>query len=225
MKKYTKIILGIFTFSILFSIFNINTVLAAGETNINVNGDTIQTQIQANNKVMFTFRQRTRLTWNSTVEIDANIECEAMQIGVKYFEIEIEAERNLTMNMICTEEQIQLGLIKGYKYRIRERYRFQYQEGFCAYIQCNDSCQAKLKIQANNQNRNANWAYYDDTSEEWVTVPTTIEDGYLVAETDHFSYWTILIPEVDNTFLIAISIGVIIGVIAIVSIFYLKKRK
>ncbi|UCD02443.1 MAG: hypothetical protein JSV23_05385 [Promethearchaeota archaeon] len=225
MKKVSKIILGIFTFSILFSIFNVNSVLGAGETNINVNGDTIQTQIQANNRIMFTFRQRTRLTWNSNVDIDVNIECDSLQIGVKYVEIEILAERNLTMNMICTEEQIQLGLIKGYTYRIRERERFQYQEGFCAYIQCNDSCQAKLKIQATNQNRNGNWAYYDETAEEWVAVPTTIENGYLVAETDHFSYWTILIPEADNTLLIAISIGVIIGVIAIVTILYFKKRK
>jgi hypothetical protein len=225
MKKISKILLGVFTFAILFSIFNANSVLAVGETNINVNGDTIQTQIQANNRVMFTFRQRTRLTWNSTVDIDVNIDCEALRIGVKYFEIEIEAERNLTMNMICTEEQIQLGLIKGYTYRIRERHRFQYQEGFCASIQCNDSCQAKLKIQATNQNRNGNWAYYDETSEEWVAVPTTIENGYLVAETDHFSYWTILIPEADTTLMIVISIGGIIGVIAIVSMVYLKKRK
>ncbi|MFX0134348.1 MAG: hypothetical protein ACFFDN_11980 [Candidatus Hodarchaeota archaeon] len=225
MKKISKILLGIFTFSILFSIFNVHSVLAVGETNINVNGDTIQTKIEANNRVMFTFRQRTRLTWNSTVDIDVNIDCEALQIGEKYFEIEIEGERNLTMNMICTEEQIQLGLIKGYTYRIRERHRFQYQEGFCAYIQCNDSCQAKLKIQANIQNHNGNWAYYDETSEEWVTVPTTIENGNLVAETDHFSYWTILIPEADNTLLIVVSIGGIIGVIVIVSMVYLKNRK
>ena len=225
MKKISKIILGIFTFSILFSIFNVNTVLAVGETNINVNGDTIQTQIQANNRVMLTFRQRTRLTWNSNVDIDVNIECEALQIGEKYFEIEIDAERNLTMNMICTEEQIQLGLIKGYTYKIRERHRFQYQEGFCAYIQCNDSCQAKLKIQATNQNRFSKWAYYDEVSEEWVTVPTTIEDGYLVTETDHFSYWTILIPEIDNTLMISVSLGVLIGVIAVISVLYIKKRK
>lgn len=225
MKKINKIALTIFTFSILFSIFNVNSVLAVGETDINVNGDTIQAQIQANNRVMFTFRQRTRLTWNSTVDIDVNIKCEALQIGEKYFEIEIEAERNLTMNMICTEEQIQLGLIKGYTYQIRERHRFQYQEGFCAYIQCNDSCQAKLKMQVNNQNRNGNWAYYDENSEEWVTVPTTIENGYLLAQTDHFSYWTILIPETDNTLLITVSIGTIIGVIAIFLVLYLKKRK
>ncbi|MFX1591412.1 MAG: hypothetical protein ACFFCL_01845 [Promethearchaeota archaeon] len=225
MRKFSKLILGAFVFLMLFSIFSITSVLAIGETNVDVNGDTIQTQIQAYNKVMFTFRQRTRLTWNSNVNIDLNIECETLRIGEKYFEIEINADRNLTMNMICTEEQVQLGLMKGFTYRIRERHRFQYQEGFCAYIQCNDSCQAKLKIQANNQNQNGQWAYYDDTTEEWVPVPTTIEDGYLVTLTDHFSYWTILIPESDNTLVIAISIGAILGVIAAFSVIYLKKRK
>ena len=55
------------------------------------------------------------------------------------------------------------------------------------------------------------WAYYDETSEEWVSVPTSIEDGYLVAETDHFSYWTVLIPESDNNFLFYIGLIGVIG--------------
>ncbi|GAG87404.1 unnamed protein product [marine sediment metagenome] len=39
------------------------------------------------------------------------------------------------------------------------------------------------------------WAYYDEATEEWVSVPTTVEDGYLAAEVTHFSTWTILIPD------------------------------
>ena len=35
------------------------------------------------------------------------------------------------MNMTCTEEQAELGLLKGKTYQIRNRNRFQYQEGFC----------------------------------------------------------------------------------------------
>ena len=132
------------------------------------------------------------------------------------------------MTMTCREEQIQLGLQKGSTFRTRERHRYRYEEGFCLQIQCSGTCDAKLKIQATNQNRNGEWAYYDEADEEWVTVPTTIEDGYLVAETDHFSYWTILIPEADNTLWIYIGVGAaVIGVavIAVVLVIYQKKRK
>ncbi len=225
MRKFSKIALGSFVFLILFSIFSMTSVLAAGETEIPVETEEYQWRIKANNQTMFNFMEQTRLRFKSNVDIDLTIDCDASEIGVKYFEMEINGSGPLSMNMVCREEQNQLGLQKGSTFRIRNRYRYTYQEGFCAYIQCNDSCQAKLKIQANNQNRNGQWAYYHEGSQEWLTVPTTIEDGYLVTETTSFSYWTVLIPEIDNTLLIYVSIGVIVGVIAIFSVMYLKKRK
>lgn len=227
MKKINKIVIGFFAISMLITAFNVNNVTAAPESTVEISGDTIQTQIQANNQVAFTFRQRTQLRFNSNVYIDININCDALRIGVKSFEIEIEVDQDLQMNMTCTEEQAQLGLLKGNTYQIRNRNRYRYQEGFCLLIQCNYSLQlqAKLKLQATNENRLSSWAYYDDASEEWVTVPTTIEDGYLTAETDHFSYWTLLLPETENNILLYIGLISVIGIIAIISVIYLKKRK
>ncbi|MFX0027720.1 MAG: hypothetical protein ACFE8B_00800 [Candidatus Hermodarchaeota archaeon] len=225
MKKINKILIGAIAFIALFTVLNTNTVLAA-ESPIEVNVDTYQYQVQANHSVMFSFRQRTRLTFASTVDIDANINCDALRIGVKYFEIEIDNDQDLQMNMTCTEEQIQLGLLKGYRYTVRNRQRLLYQEGFCVSIQCNNSgdVQAKLKIQANNQNRKGTWAYYDDSAEEWVAVPTTIEDGYLVTETDHFSYWTILNPESENNFYLYIGLISVIGILAVITVVLLRRR-
>lgn len=225
MKKFSKIVLASFAFLMFLSIFSVGSVLAAEAPPIEVEEDTIETCIQANNRVTFTFRNRTRLTLNSTVDIDLNIECRALQIGVKYFEMEIDADHDLQMNMVCTEEQIQLGLMNGSTFRNNNRNRYLYQEGFCVMIQCNDSCQAKLKIQANHQNHDGKWAYYHENSEEWITVPTTVEDGYLVAETDHFSYWTVLIPTTENNLMIYIGIGAAVGLIAVIAVLILKKRK
>ena len=60
----------------------------------------------------------------------------------------------------------------------------------------------------------------------WVSVPTTVEDGYLVAETDHFSYWTVLIPESgDNSMLIYIGLIGVVGIIAVISVIFLQRRK
>lgn len=226
MKKISKILIGSFALMILFTVLSANTVLAT-ESSIDINDDTYQTRIQANNRVMFQFRERTRLTFNSTVNIDVNINCDSLRIGVKSFEIEVECEQDLQMNMTCTEEQAELGLLMGNRYTVRNRHRFLYQEGFCVSIQCNNSgeIQAKLKIEANNQNRIGTWAYYDETSEEWISVPTTIEDGYLVTETDHFSYWTVLIPEAENNLLIYLGLISIVGILAVISVIFLRRRK
>jgi len=226
MKKFNKILVGIFAFTMFFTLFNVNNVMAVEDTSIPVTGDKIQTQIQAHNRTMFTFRNRTRVRFTSTVDIDVNINCDALRIGIKDFEIEIDADQNLQMNMTCTEEQAELGLLKGNAYQTRSRNRYQYQEGFCLLIECDSNqIQAKLKIQATYENRLSSWAYYDEASEEWVAIPTTVEDGYLVAETDHFSYWTVLLPETENNFMIYIGILSVIGILAVVSVIFLKKRK
>jgi len=234
MKKFNKILIGIFTFAILFTLFNVNTVLAAQDAPVPVNQSGVYPyQIQAHNRTTYQFQSQTRLTVNSNVTIGGYINCdEAPMIGDKHFEIEIEAERDLQMNMTCTEEQEQLGLQLGNTYRVRNRNRnLLYQEGFCIRIQTNkteqEQVQAKLKIQANNRNREGIWAYYDEAEEEWVPVTTTVQGGYLVGETNHFSYWTILIPETDDSIWAFVGVEAVIGiaVIAVVLVVYLKKRK
>lgn len=226
MKKINKILIGSFALAILFTILSTNTVLAA-ETPIEINDDTYQTRIEANNRVMLRFRNRTRITFDSTVNIDVDINCDSLRIGVKSFEIEVDCDQDLQMTMTCTEEQAELGLLMGNRSTVRNRHRYLYQEGFCVSLQCNNpgEVQTKLKIEANNQNRVGTWAYYDEASEEWVSVPTTVEDGYLVAETDHFSYWTVLIPESENNMLIYIGLISIVGIIAVISVIFLQRRK
>jgi hypothetical protein len=226
MKRFNKITLGAFAFLMLFSIFGVTSVLATTPTEVMVSNEHVYNyQIEAHSEVMFRFMVQTRLTVISDVDLEVNIDCDASAIGVKDFILEVNGSGSLLMNMTCTEEQMELGLMKGHTYQIRNRNRYLYEEGFCIQIKCNGTCDAKLKIQANNRNQNAQWARYNEGRAEWETVPTTLEDGYLVAETDQFSYWTILIPQSDNTILIAVSMAAIIGVIVIVSVLILRKRK
>ena len=225
MRKISKITIGAFAFLMLFSIFGVTNVLAATPTEVMVNDEHLYNyRIEAHHEVMFRFAMQTRMTFRTNVELEVNINCDASEIGLKYFVLEVNGSGPLLMNMTCTEEQKELGLMKGHTYQIRNRHRYLYEEGFCIQINCNGTCDAKLKIQANNRNRNGQWAYYNENS-EWETVPTTIEDGYLVAETDHFSYWTVLIPQTDNAIIIAVSIGGIIGIIAVISVFSYRRRK
>jgi len=228
MKNSHKILLGAILFSMLFSVGAFSNVLA-DDTIDTTDQDDLPYQIEANVRTTFRYMQQTQLTINCDVDCEGYISCEFQKIGAKDFEIEIEGMGDLQLNMTCTEEEAELGLLLGERYTVRNRNRYLYQEGFCVSLQCNTSfIQARLRIQATAQNGGGLWAYYNDTTDEWVTVPTTIEDGYLVATTNHFSYWTILIPETNNLIYIIAIIAAVVGIIAVVSIigaiYYIKKR-
>jgi len=228
MKKLSKILLGTIFLMILFSTVTSFNVVAVGDPDetFEVPTDTYQAHIQANTMTMFRFRARTQLRVNANVNLDMDFDCEALRIGAKDFALEIEGNGDLLMNMTCTEEQVQLGLRMGNTYQIRNRNRVQYQEGFVVDIECNGTfTRARLRIRATNENRIGQFAYYDEATEEWVSVPTTVEDGYLTAEVSHFSTWTVLLP--DYTLLIVgFSIGGgVAALIIIASVFYIKKRK
>ena len=227
MKKVSKILLGTIFLMILFSTVTSFNVVAIEDPDevVEVPTDSHQAQVHANVATMFRIRQRTQLRVRANVNLDLNLECEALQIGDKDFALEIEGNGDLQMNMTCTQEQVQLGLMMGNTYQIRNRNRYQYQEGFVIDIECNGTfTRARMRIRATNENRIGQFAYYDEASESWVSVPTTVEDGYLTTEVSHFSTWTILLP--DYTLLIVGCIGGGVAVIIVIaSVFYIKKRK
>jgi hypothetical protein len=236
MKKINKIIIGIFTFAVLLTLFNVNIVSASPNPPVDVGtseSESYSYRILANHSHTWRFQLQTRLTVQANISVQGYINCsEAPKIGDKHFEIDIEAENDLEMNMTCTEEQHEKGLLLGSRHQVRNRNRnLLYQEGFCIRIQTNKSgseqIKAQLKIQANQRNREGSWAFYDETEGEWVAVETAEQNGYLVCETNHFSTWTILIPESDNVIWGFVGVGaVFIGamVIAVVLMVY-KKRK
>ncbi len=227
MKKLSKILLGTIFLMILVSTVTSFNVVAVGDPDdtVEVNGDTYEYHVHADTMTMFRYRAGTQLRLNANVNLDVNFDCEALKIGAKDFALEIEGEGDLLMNMTCTEEQKELGLLMGYTYQIRNRNRVQYQEGFVVKLECNGTfTKAKLSILATNENRVGQWAYFDEATEEWVSVPTSIKDGYLTAEVTHFSTWTILIPDY-TVLIIGLSIGGVVALIVIGSVIYLKKRK
>lgn len=231
MIKVQKLLVGIFLFSILFSMilgYNTQSVVAAGDDEkVNIDdSDHVQEQLKAKERVRFRFRERTRITVESKEKVNCSIDCDAKNIGDKDFEIEIETEdpHNLTMN--CKEERHILGLRKGETVEVRNQMRHRYQEGFVVEIESSeDDVEAKLRIEENDENRGGTWAYYDEKNEEWVAVETTSNNGYLECKTDHFSIWTILVPEYDYTLLIIIGAGTAAAVLVGLAIILIKRRK
>jgi hypothetical protein len=309
MKEINKILLSAFMLVMMFSLIAVADVNAVGQPDqtVEVSGDSIQTELQSNIITMFQFRAMTQLTFSSNVQMDLNLNCDTDNIKNKEFSIEIQSENTLSMCMTCTREENQLGLMDGKTYRIKNRYTYQYKEGFCVSIECIPRCdcecqcegecqcicdceckclvecqcdcdcecqcegecqcdcdcecqrlyecqcvcdcecrcqnecqcicncddketciQARLRIRLTNENRFGKWAYYDENVKEWITVPTSIEDGYLIADTNHFSTWTILIPTIfaDNSALIlgSSSVIAIFVILIVISSIYAKRR-
>ncbi|MHA1411481.1 MAG: hypothetical protein ACTSO4_02600 [Promethearchaeota archaeon] len=229
MKNSNKIFFGILTLMLMLTVVNVASVSAVSSESYNIdNENTYKGHMKANTQYTFRFRHRTQIRINSSANLTVNIYCDALKIGEKDFALEINCTKPLELNMTCKEEEAELGLLKGHTYQYRNRNRYRYEEGFCISLKvnCTENLHAKLMIQATEQNKKGKWAYYNETTSEWVTVNTILKDGYLVAETDHFSVWTILIP--DNSLLIitgtiigvVLTAGVIIGVI-----FYIRRRR
>ena len=306
-KNVSKLMLSAVTMLLVITLIgsiNANAIETPDEI-IEVQGDTIQTQLQSNLRTMFLFRERTRLTVCANIDIELDINCEALRIGDKDVIIELEGDANLQMTMTCTREENQLGLMNGSLHRARNRNIYRYLEGFCIALkntadckceckcdpdcecvcdceckcdpecqcpcvceckcenecscvcdcpcecdpecncECNSQCncdpeckcnsecpydgaflKARLKIRETNQNRRGKWAYYDNENKQWVTVTTINQDGYLTAESNTLSTWTLLVPEeTTSTILGTVTIVSIsaIGLLAI-SVFYFKKR-
>jgi hypothetical protein len=231
MKILNKTVLGLILLSMLISVisvYNTQTVLGAkDDEKVNIDdGDRIQTQIKSEDRVRFRFREQTRLTLECNERCNVSIDCDAKRIGDKDFEIEIETDDPMNLTMRAREERNTLGLRYGNTFEVRNRNRVRYQEGFVVDIESSeDDIEAKLRIEENEQNRGGSWAYYDEKNEEWVTVETTSNNGYLECETDHFSTWTILVPEISTTMYIIIASGIGAVILVAVVFIYLRRRK
>ena len=228
MMNTNKILMGIILISSLFSgflVYNVPDAAAAQEKEkVEVNGDVIQTQLQARHEIRYRFGD-TKITVSSERAGNLSIEVQKKKIGDKDFEIEIETDKDCNLTIECKEEEAQKGLELGNTVRVRNRVRHRYQEGFVAKIDCTEDCEAKLRIEEDEENRGGTWAYYDKDDEEWIPVETKSENGYLECKTDHFSTWTILVPEIDYTLITFIGIGVGAAVLVGVAFFIIRRKK
>jgi hypothetical protein len=128
------------------------------------------------------------------------------------------------MNMWLVRDQDRLGIQNGST--IRNQNRHQVRNNFAAQIQVNltSAFQARIGMEMTRGDAlRASWAYFAEDTQEWVEVDSSYEDGMLVAETDHFSVWTIV--ESPSLTLLWVGIGVgIVAIGAIAAILIRKKR-
>jgi beta-xylosidase len=180
-----------------------------------------QGQIAGNETNQFMFRNRFQfqLRVNQSVNLDMDVDVDG--IGDREFQLEVNTQENaeLTIKINASDESI--GLEEGKQVQARNQNRYQYREQFRVNLTCDEPVEAKLSLKTGDSE--AQWAYYDENQADWVTVPSTYENGVLSAETDHFSVWTVLTLEdsiPSYTLIGFVTIGSIVGLL-----FIIKKKK
>jgi hypothetical protein len=217
-KKY--IAYAVLGMVLIGTIATLSISMVAAQGDVEVGGDHAQVKLQAQTQATYQFQHRTRIRINTSADADINMDCDAMNIGDKTFSIDIDSDNEYQMNMTCKRDQDQLGVQNGSL--VRNQYRHQVRNGFAVQIECNESVQARLGMEMSRGDAiRASWAYFDEPTEEWVEVQSSYEDGMLVAETDHFSVWTI----VDSPSLTLLWVGIGVGVVAIGAIAAILIRK
>ena len=224
MKNTNKVVLlSIIGFLLMGSYL---TLATAQETpkETEVNKNQYQGTITGNETNKFTFRNRFQFQLRVNQTVDLNMEVDVDGVGDREFQLEVNTRENaeLTIRINASDESI--GLEEGKQVKARNQNRYQYREQFQVNLSCDEPVEAKLSLKTGDSE--AQWAYYDENKAEWVTVPSTYENGVLTTETDHFSTWTVLTPEEEATSipgytLIALAtIGSIMGLL-----FIIKKKK
>lgn len=158
-----------------------------------------QAQLKAGEPQTFRFRQRTQLSFNCNVQCEVNLEVDAPSIGDGEFAMQIEgATTPLKLELKANASDDDVGMKKGNQVQAKNQNRYRYQYSFMFNASANATfTRARLYYNVG-EDTQAKWAYYNETSKEWETLPTTVENGYAVAETTHFSVYTILTPDTEG---------------------------
>jgi len=226
MKNTNKVVLLSILGILLIGSYSFMTLASAQEpVNTQVNQNRYQGSIAGNETHQFTFRNRFQfqLRTNATVDLDMDVDVDG--VGDRNFQLELNTQENVQLQIRINASDENLGLTDGNRIQAKNQNRYQYQAQFRVNLTCNGSVNANLSINTNDPN--AEWAYFDEENEEWITVESTYQDGVLTAETNHFSVWTVLTPEEDATSSIPgytlIGLGLIGSIIALLII--TKKKK
>ncbi len=181
--------------------FSVWTVLSTlpGPNNVDVE-QKFNGKVKANETNQFKFQNNFQFNFqaNNTMEVD--IECDTDAAPEKTMEMNMNTSEQIRLQIRVNGSNSELGLTNGSTIRTQNQYNYKFLEGAVFNFSSNgtEPFTAQLRYEVGEQN--CTWAYYDEGTGEFVMVQSWVENGYVIADTDHFSIWTILtISEVEDT--------------------------
>jgi hypothetical protein len=147
-------------------------------------------QVMAMENYAFNYRNLT-LTLNCTRNCELNVTVDP-SLKPKMLSLSLEPNQNMSLAMNLTGSPLEEEMVRT---RTLNFY-------LCLEPNATLELQAQIRIHINQieltheLNREVNtsqltWQYYNTTEHQWVTVPSWINQNYLICNTTHFSTWTV----------------------------------
>jgi len=191
-----------------------------------VNGYRYQERVQANVTNQWKFQEKTQFQLRTNNSMDVDMECDAENIGEKTFGLELQTQTNLQLKVSMNASDAAIGLEDGKTLQVKnqsqKQFKFQYR--FMVQLELNnsgDAIQARLQVTAPAEE--STWVYYNEATEEFEEVASTVEDGMLVADTTHFSTYAVF-TVVDPATVDGYSLFVLIPIAALAGLFVYRRR-
>lgn len=226
MKKNLSMIM---TATVLFSIMlSLSSVAAMGEQPeppipVDVTQNQFQGTIAGNETSEFTFRNRFKFQIRTNQSMDLEADVDVDEVGDREFGLELNcSEAGLALEVQIRATNDDLGLSNGSK--VQNTYRFQ--ERFVVNLTLDGDCgdlQARLRINITDDGEHT-WAYLDEETDEFVPVESTYENGELIADTTHFSTWTVLTVDEESSIPGYTALGGVLG-LGVLGLVFIQKRK
>jgi hypothetical protein len=230
-KIFAITILSIFVIGITTII---NGVLAAGPQTppTDVSGQKQSGAINAGETKAYKFQNGFQFQLKVNASMNFDVECDEA-VGAKAFNLQLNTSNSGTNTALKIQIQANnsaMGLVNGSQIQAKNQNRYRYQNMMMMNLSYNGTDPIQAKLEANCSTKDDIWAFYNETSSQWETVPSEYKDGVLTADTEHFSLWTILTPEPTTTTtstgstIDGYSILGILGALGVVSAILIKRR-
>jgi hypothetical protein len=193
----------------------------------NVTGNKHNQKLTANQTHQFKFTNKFQFSFMGNSSVDMSLECDTEKVGENDFQLALMSSEGLSLKVQCNNSDSNLGLNNGTQVKVQNKAQYQNKNQLTLNISTNATAQFGATLTVKTAEKNATWAYYNETSKEWVPVKTTIQNGVMTAETNHFSVWTILVGDSATTTSETSTVDgfAFIGLVSILGVVLLLRKK
>jgi hypothetical protein len=175
---------------------------AGGPVNsMKVNGSKYQQQVKSNETNQWQFQEQTQFQLRMNGSANVDMECDAENVGNRNFSLDLNTGDNVGLKIKMNASASAYGLEDGKEVKVQNQSqnRYTFRNRFMVQLELNSTnVDAELAINATG-NENCTWAYYNETSKEFIPVQSMVQNGMLVAQSNHFSTWTVLTISTTTT--------------------------
>lgn len=182
----------------------ISPLLAVSQMNGNPPFDTIpsshevtgyqyQEQVTNGTPKGYTFQNRVQIQYYGNVSALLNMSC-GSDVADMNLSLEFRAQEQVQLQMQLNASNAGLNLTNQHQIRVQNGSLYMFKHMLVMNLSRNttDPMTCRLHLRIREQDRNCTWAWYDESSGEFVTLQSWYENGEIMADTTHFTTFVVL---------------------------------